>query len=256
MSRSFQSYKADRDIVEFDNKFTGLCESIVLSGVDFDSYWQSHGLPTLLKSEVCQNDEELLVEFGMGGWFGRDRQQPMQRPGMSQPDPNADQFFQQMTQNDPANQANMARQKKLANFQKKVDQNVSTIKNRFMVAMKDFLKAITDDAKSQGDPHMWQIAQSFYKKILASAQPVVDQFKMTGKFGTGAYKDQFNKERGMMQQNHQANMKQNLTNKFLNLQSPHASSPYWPKSDDLPPPAFQYYNSKGKDWMPHAGAAI
>jgi hypothetical protein len=82
------------------------------------------------------------------------------------------------------------------------------------------LKATTDDAKNQNDPHMWKIANNFYKKIMSVSQPVVDEFKMQAKYGANSYKDEFAQQKNAMTQT----MKQGLKNKFAG-QAPAAAAP-------------------------------
>lgn len=189
----FSTFKAEREQADFDAKFTKLCESIATSGVSFDEFWQKQALPILLKPESHVSEEQLLSEFDWGSLNPMNAlnyfrgQQPQ-----GQPQPQGQNPFM-----DPA------QHKKLTAFQQKADQMVNSIKQRFAVAMKDFLKAVTDDAKSQNDPHMWQIAKSFYQKVMDGAKPIIDKFKMKANVGRGGYVDEFGREAGAMQANKQ-----------------------------------------------------
>lgn len=109
------------------------------------------------------------------------------------------------------------RQKKLAAFQQKADQQINQIKSDFKVAMRSFLKQASDQAKDQGDHHMWQIAQVFYKKIMDTSSPIIDGFKLKAKFGKPAYKEPFTKERDAMQMNRTNTLKSNLQSNKPNL---------------------------------------
>ncbi len=109
------------------------------------------------------------------------------------------------------------RQKKLAAFQQKADQQINQIKSDFKVAMRSFLKQASDQAKDQGDHHMWQIAQVFYKKIMDTSSPIIDGFKLKAKFGKPAYKEPFTKERDAMQMNRTNSLKSNLQSNRENL---------------------------------------
>jgi hypothetical protein len=217
MALTFSEYKQIRDKNNFDYKFNKLCENIVLSNLSFEQYWENYAVPTLLESTFVSNEEQLLNEFF--GLFGGKKQAP------SQPAPNFD-FLNppppppqkpygsgvssvnapgtgvsstndpDLIQNYQAMQKDAQERKKaerLGQFQKNIDSQIETVKQRFSTAMKDFLKAMTNDAKQSNDPHMWKIAQNFYKKILSVAQPVVDEFKMQARYGKASYADNFNR---------------------------------------------------------------
>ncbi len=194
MYKRFSEFKEQRETQAFVDQFNQICEGIASSGLSFEAYWAESALPTLLESNSLANDEELMLEFmgRMKGLFNRmmGRQQAPAKPAAPQMSPE--------------------QQQKVDRYQQQADKMVDQIKQRFTVSMRDFLKAVTDDAKTQGNPHMWKVAQSFYQKIMSTAQPVMDQFKMKAKIGKADYKDQFNRERGSMQQNQQAAMKQRL----------------------------------------------
>jgi len=216
MALTFSEYKKTRDQNNFDQKFNKLCEGIVLSNLSFEQYWENYAIPTLLESTFVSDEEQLLNEFF--GLFGGKKQnnntnspnfdflnEPKQTPkpygsgvssvnspgtGVSSTnDPDLIQNYQAM-QKDAQERRKAER---LGQFQKNIDTQIETVKQRFSTAMKDFLKAMTNDAKQSNDPHMWKIAQNFYKKIISVAQPVVDEFKMQAKYGKASYKDNFNR---------------------------------------------------------------
>jgi hypothetical protein len=216
MALTFSEYKETRDKNNFDQKFNKLCEGIVLSNLSFEQYWENYAVPTLLESSFVSNEEQLLNEFF--GLFGGKKQnsntnspnfdflnEPKQTPkpygsgvsstsnpgtGVSSTnDPDLIQNYQAM-QKDAQERRKAER---LGQFQKNIDTQIETVKQRFSTAMKDFLKVMTNDAKQSNDPLMWKIAQNFYKKILSVAQPVVDEFKMQAKYGKASYKDNFNR---------------------------------------------------------------
>jgi hypothetical protein len=238
MALKFSDYKSAREAAEFDSKFNDLCEAIVLSGIKFETYWTEHFIPTLNESTYVANEDELLNEI----WpFSSKKQAAPASPAPNFDFLNQPSGGQQMTnrmdqwQNDQRAAAQAAkeaaRQKKLANFQQGVDQQIGTIKQRFMTAMRDFLKAATDDAKTQNDPHMYQIVNSFYKKIMSAAEPVANEFKLKAKFGKAAYQDEFARERGAMAQNQTQAMKSRLQGKFgAAPASTPASTPVTPTS--------------------------
>lgn len=219
MKHSFKNYRTQRENQEFGQKFNTLCEAIAVSGVRFEDYWANVAVPTLTESFSYSNEEELLNEFWKS-LFGGGKQAPQGTPvDLTNFDPNAQPQSDMITrmgqwQNDQKAKAEAerqaARQKKLGAFQQTVDQHIDMMKKRFSTAMRDFLKATTDDAKNQNDPHMWKIANNFYKKIMSVSQPVVDEFKMQAKFGANSYKDEFSKEKNAMTQT----MKQRLQDKF------------------------------------------
>lgn len=223
MALKFSEYKAARECFEFEARFEELCEAIAVSGIKFETYWVEHFLPALNEATYVSNEDELLNEI----WpFSSKKQAASAGPTpnfdfLNQPS-DGQQMINRMGQwqNDQRAAAEAAkeaaRQKKLAGFQQNVDQQVGVIKQRFMTAMRDFLKVATDDAKTQNDPHMFGIINSFYKKIMSVAEPVANEFKLKAKFGKSSYQDDFARERGAMMKNKdpmQA-MKQRLQGKF------------------------------------------
>jgi hypothetical protein len=220
MALKFSDYRSTRDSAEFNSRFNDLCEAIAVSGVKFETYWSEHFLPTLTESAHVSDEVELLNEI----WPFSSKKQAPTGPAPDFDFLNQPSGGQQMTnrmdqwQNDQRAAAaaakEAARQKKLAGFQQNVDQQIGTIKQRFMTAMRDFLKAATDDAKTQNDQHMFGIVNAFYKKIMSVAEPVANEFKLRAKFGKAGYQDQFAKERGAMMQNKTQDMKSQLQGKF------------------------------------------
>ena len=199
----FHEYREQREIIDFDTKFTAICEGIAHSGMTFDDFWREHGLPVLINSVQYENVNELMEAwYNPFSWFGGGGQSGVDVHKQNQ-QAQAGQFFGDMEKNDPVNQANAAREKKLGQFQQKADQMVQNIKQRFSVAMKDFLKSVTDDAKTQNDPHMWKIAQSFHQRIMQAAQPVIQSFSMKARSGKADYAQQFGTERDAMMQGQQ-----------------------------------------------------
>lgn len=217
----FSEYRENRDTLEFDIKFSLLCEGIARSGHSFDSWWSSEGLPVIMESYRFENEEELLIElFGTGGNPGRmtralgrgvgnigrgitgawdslkqhgqafgqatsDAYGGQQTPGGTW-NPETGQW-EQPQQQDPATQQQAAlspeKQQRLDSFQRGIDQSTDQIKQRFSSAMRDFLNTVQDDAKQQNNAHMWQIAKSFNQKVMQAAQPAIDSFKSKGRYG-------------------------------------------------------------------------
>lgn len=231
MALKFSDYRSARDSAEFNSRFNDLCEAIAVSGVKFETYWAEHFLPTLTESAHVSDEVELLNEI----WPFSSKKQAPAGPApdfgnLPQITPSSgprwggkvggEEMTQRMDQwqNDQRAAAaaakEAARQKKLAGFQQNVDQQIGTIKQRFMTAMRDFLKTATDDAKTQNDQHMFGIVNSFYKKIMSVAEPVANEFKLKAKFGKAGYQDQFAQERGAMMQNKTQDMKSQLQGKF------------------------------------------
>lgn len=245
MSLTFSQYKALRESAEFETKFDELCEAIVISGIKFETYWTDHFLPALNEATYVSNEDELLNEI----WpFSSKKPQPAQpAPDFSSVgQPSAGQQMIDRLgqwQNDQRAAAEAAkeaaRQKKLAGFQQNVDQQVGVIKQRFMTAMRDFLKAATDDAKTQNDPHMFGIVNAFYKKIMSVAEPVANEFKLRAKFGKSSYQDEFAQQRGAMAQSQMQGMKQKLQGKFGTNPASTMGGSQQPSQPDAPvaPPA-------------------
>jgi hypothetical protein len=298
----FSEYREMRDTIEFDRKFSLLCESIARSGYTFDEWWSHQALPILTEAYRYDNEEELMLEFmggvgsAMGNMAGRAWQgvknlgrgaahgwgagqqaagqwQPQGAAGAEQPmdippenfvDPNAAAAGgQQPPMQDPnaaaaggpeaaAQQApamSPEKQQRLDAFQRGIDQSTDQIKQRFSGAMRDFLQAVQGDAKQQDNAHMWQIAKNFQKQVMDAAQPAIDSFKQTAKYGQrqqGGYQDQFAQDRGAMQQGQQADLKSRLQAKHgqggqqtagapQNLQQPQAA----PQQPDMTTPIGQ-----------------
>lgn len=198
---SFNQYHEWRELKDFANKFNQYCEAIALSGKDFDQLWNEEILPIMEVSDGFENENALLNEFwgGMKNWFGGNNQTPQQapaNPGFT-PDKNPE-MHNWLLKNDPHYARNHSRQQKLGQFQQQADQMTNDIKGRFGNAMKGFLKTVNDDAMKQQNPHMFKIAQNFYKKILAAAQPVMDSFKMQAQYGKADHSE-FNNKMSQMQ---------------------------------------------------------
>lgn len=119
---------------------------------------------------------------------------------------------QQMAPQKP--QLTPQQQQKIAQYQQRADQEVNVLKKKFAVAMRDFVKTVTDDAQNSGDHHSWQIARKFCDKINQATQPVVQAFSMKAALGKADYKGQFDQARGQMQGNQQANAQQALRDKY------------------------------------------
>jgi hypothetical protein len=219
MITSFKEYKTLRENTEFEQKFHYLCETIVRSGVRFEDYWSQLAVPTINESYSYSNEEELLNE--LFGLFGGKKKQaapeapldwsnlpgnapapapaPAPMPGTgtySTNDPKVMADYQGMQKAAKEKQ----RAEQIAKYQSRIDSQIDTVKQRFATAMKDFLRVMTGDAKQQSDPHMWKIAQSFYKKIMSAAQPVADEFKMKLVDRKASYVDNFARVSGPHQQ--------------------------------------------------------
>ena len=233
----FSEYRESRNTLEFDRKFSLLCEGIARSGHSFNSWWSSEGLPVILESSKFDNEEELLVEL-MGGigrtmgnmagraWGGLKNlgqgaaqgwQQGQAAVGQEQPMDMPPESFEQPQDTQQQSTLSPEKQQRLDSFQRGIDQSTDQIKQRFSSAMRDFLNTVQDDAKQQNNAHMWQIAKNFNQKVMQAAQPAIDSFKLTGRYGArqeGGYQDQFDQARGSMQQNQQAALKQQLQQKY------------------------------------------
>ena len=198
--KTFVEYNENRTGQEFGSKYLTLCEAIARSGHSFDEYWENVGLPTMLKSPYMESEEELLnsllLEFDWGklnpmNWFGGGGQQ--------QPDPAA---AQQPPAPDP----------RMAKHQGRADAAVKSVSQKFQVAMRDFLKMVSDEAKQNNDRFTWQIAKMFHDKAIKSMQAFAVNVKQGQ--GTDPMAQQFQQDRGAMQANQQANMKNALQQKM------------------------------------------
>jgi hypothetical protein len=198
--KSFQDYKKVRDSLEFDIRFNSLCESIALSGMSFDEFWENHALPALLQS--CSFSDEFMLMNEFAGPVSQATGNALGNSvfgnlgGKVRSMGNAVKNWLNGPQPVQPNPAEVQRQEKLQNFQNTVNQHVASIQKLFTSNMHTFLKQVSDKAKTDNNPHMWQIAQSFYNRILQAA----NQFKMTAQYGKADYVNQFNQQRQAMQQ--------------------------------------------------------
>ncbi len=192
---------------EFNQQFEDLCTHIALSDMTFEEFWNTHAIPMLLET-TSSSENELLVEFGLPKWMGGQGMfnkpvHPMaQKMGQSHKD--------QQTADMERKQA--ARDAKLQQYQGTVNQAIQQVKNKFVQSMRDFINVMGSEAKSSNDYISYKVAKSFYEKIMKAAEPIINQFAMTAKYGKR--NDEFDRERQSMMQSKQANMKQNLQNKF------------------------------------------
>lgn len=217
MTTKFADFKSRKEAEKFNLGFNELCESIVASGMDFNTYWKEHGLPALINSQAQQTTEELLVEFnplsaaswkGLGSKiFGGGQQAPAATTTTAPTAPVAD--------------------PRIEKARAGLEGSVNAIKKRFMVAMKDFHTAISNDAKKSGDAQQWKLADVFYKKMMATMQPQADQFLQNLKLNIlkkgqqPAYQQNFQKQAGQMQANMQA---QNTAAMKAKLQDPNVQA--------------------------------
>jgi hypothetical protein len=213
MYSNFASYRNLRDKIEFSKKFDNLCETIALSGVPFRQYWESHGLPTLLRSQIFESTDELINEFGLGAlgrMFGFGKQAPQANTPMPQWIQDAD---------GPTQAAN-AQQAKIANAKKGLAPIVDNIKKQFMMAMRNFQQQVTSTAQ---DPKSFGIAKNFYQYMMKVLEPqaekYLDQLKINflPQGQQPGYAQQFGDMQKGQQAGRTADMKQQLTQKMSKL---------------------------------------
>lgn len=189
MYKTFLEYNENRNDKVFGSKYATLCEAIANSGVSFEQYWENVGLPTVLKTPYMKNEDELLIEFWkglgqkIGGMFGR-----QQTPA-------------------PAAPADAPQQPHRS--QGRADASAKSVSDKFQVAMRDFLKSVSDEAKQNNDRFTWQIAKMFHDKALKSMQ----NFAIKASSGQDPMADQFKQDSSAMQGQKQADMKQQLMQK-------------------------------------------
>lgn len=208
MRITFNEFAQKQEEMKFAQDFDNLCAQIVESGLPFEEFWKNQAIPVLLETNST-TETQLLTELGLPRWMGGQ--------GMFKPSVNP--MTQQMSQNHQAmQQADMqkkqaAREAKLQQYQGTVNQAIQTVKHEFVKSMREFLGAMTTNAKNANDYTGYKVAKAFYEKIMGAAQPIIDKFAMTAKYGKRDDSD-FNRERTAMNQNHQAAMKQQLGDKF------------------------------------------
>jgi hypothetical protein len=210
MSQKYKEFNKYVEFVqedEFNRQFEALCEAIVLSDVSFEEFWHEHALPALLESNY-NNENELLVEFGLPKWMGG--QGLFSQPVHPMAQKMGQNYKDQQSADMERKQA--ARQAKLQQYQGTVNQAIQQVKNKFVQSMRDFINVMGSEAKASNDYVSYKVAKSFYEKIMKAAQPIIDKFAMTAKYGKR--EDDFDRERQAMMQSKQAGMKQQLQNKF------------------------------------------
>lgn len=198
--KTFKEHKDHRECEKFESKYKILCETIAYSNIDFEEYWENVGLPTVLKAPQMQSEEELLNEFlggmrqkmggaikGAGHAIGRTGEKTGNWVGGD--GYNND---QQVAQN-KKDQAMIQKQ------QERVNQSIGKIYQKFQASMRDFLKSVSDEAKTNNDRLTWQAAQLFHDKALSSMK----KFAVNVKKGSDPMKQKFNQDRDAMQQQQQ-----------------------------------------------------
>lgn len=207
--QQFETYVKTIEEDTFNKQFEQLCEDIVLSEREFEEFWHECAIPTLLENK-CSTEQELLVEFGLPKWMGGQGMFPTSTPVHPMAQKMGQSYKDQQTADMERKQA--ARQAKLQQYQGSVNQAIQQVKNKFVQSMRDFINVMGSEAKSSNDYVAYKVAKSFYEKIMKAAQPIIDNFAMTAKYGKR--EDDFDRERQAMMQSKQANMKQDLQNKF------------------------------------------
>jgi len=193
MYKTFLEYNENRDNQTFGSKYANLCEAIATSGVPFEQYWENVGLPTVLKAPYMSNEGELLNEFWkglgqkIGGMFGMGGGQQQAAAAPEAP----------------------AAAPQPHKHQGRADTAVKSVSDKFQVAMRDFLKSVSDEAKQSNDRFTWQIAKMFHDKAVKSMQ----SFAVNVKNGQDPMAAQFANDRGAMQGQKQADLKQQLMKK-------------------------------------------
>lgn len=191
MYYTFEAYKHQRENRDFGRKFHKLCEAIALSGMSFDQYWREHAIPVLRNSVVCESPDEVLSMMCEAGsnWnplnWARNAYNAMFGKGggatpASPPVPDATgaggvtgAMAGPPNDGGPSLEAPDPR---IAKARQALEGTVNNIKNKFMAAMKDFHKAISDDAKKTGDAKAWKMAELFYKQMMQTVTPQADSF--------------------------------------------------------------------------------
>lgn len=222
--QKFSEYLENREFQIFEDKFNSICESIAFSGVDFDEWWYEKAIPQFSRS---RDEEQLLKVWSEAfpawrnpyfpwlkpaGWTPAQLQGPPQQPGqpvhgwIDPPPPGSTQRSAPQAATQP--QKGMGMQ----TFKKNAETMTADVKAKFAQAMKIFLKSITDEAKTQNNPHLWQLAKGLYDRVMQSA----NNLKVDVQKGPADYKNQFNKERDAMQQSKMGTMKNQINNKFVN----------------------------------------
>lgn len=190
--KTFLEYNENRNGQEFGMKFATLCEAIARSGVPFEKYWEQVGLPTILQSPYMVNEDELMEGMfdGIKNFFGFG---PSASQQMRQNAPTPD----WITQHHAQQQAQAAQQQRGMNrHQGRADAALKNVSTKFLTAMRDVLKTLTDEAKTNNDRFTWQIAKMFHDKAVGAVKNMAVNVKQ----GQDPMASQFNQDRSAMQQ--------------------------------------------------------
>ena len=190
MKKTFIEFAESKKEQLFAEQFDNLCCDILNSDMPFEQFWTEHAIPVLLNSQAL-NESELLNELGWPKWMGG------QGVFNKQPHPMAQKMGQAYQDQQAAamQQKNDARQAKLQKHQGTVNQSIQSVKNQFVQSMRDFINAMSTKAKMDNDYVTYKVAKTFYQKIMGAAQPIIDKFNMTARYGKRDDGDEFNKER-------------------------------------------------------------
>jgi hypothetical protein len=126
-----------------------------------------------------------------------------------------------------------ARQERLAQMQNQVNQKIDGVKRKFSMAMRDFIKNASDEAKRQNDPVMWQAINKFAEKISQTA----NNYQLNASYGKDTYTSPFNAQKAAMDKSQRDTLKKQLQGKFPNsgtVRGGNASAPVAQNSNFVP----------------------
>lgn len=207
---------------EFAQRFDVLCEAIALSGLPFNTYWESYARPTLTEGN-CRTVDELLNEFW---WpFGSNQSSPAAKTApKTTPKTTAPPLDPQSAAANKLYADRLAARKQAgikpglipghelradrfeAQKQAMNERIVAPIKKAFASAMNLFLRQMQELQynKNIGDkdaPHAWKLAQNFYNAMMQRAAEFQPNWRRMKPGETLGYRGAYDQARGAYQSN-------------------------------------------------------
>lgn len=206
---------------EFAQRFDALCEAIALSGLPFNTYWESYARPTLTEGN-CRTVDELLNEFW---WpFGSNQSSPTAKtapkttaPPLDRQSAAANKLYADRLAS--RKQAGVKpgvtpeyerREERLETQKQRMNERiVAPVKKAFASAMNLFLRQMQElqYSKDVGDkdaPHAWKLAQNFYNAMMQRAAEYQANWRRLKPGETVGYRGDYDKARGAYQGNLQS----------------------------------------------------
>lgn len=190
---------------EFAKNFDALCEAIALSGMPFESYWESYAFPTLVEGN-CQTIHELLNEFRWP-FSQKQRTLPTMSAAANQSSAANQQYADRLASRKAAGtRPGMTpeyerRDERFETQKQRMNEKiVAPVKKAFASAMNQFLQQAQELQYQQGvsekeAPHAWQLAKQFYNAMMQRAAEFQANWKRVKPGETIGYNNDYTKAR-------------------------------------------------------------